>query len=165
MRYYTLVLHIKCSNLITMDLTRNNLTGQISFHFDHISKLLILRLGRKGYPIYFGKSFISLAAFSGIQSLGGGIPHDLSRLKCLKYLYLDVNNLSGMIPPSLYNCSSAIEFFVSGNILSGNFTPNMRFNFPQLRMSRPKTHSKGVTVILHLKPEGSKCNLTQTIIM
>ena len=42
-------------------------------------------------------------------------------------------NLSGMIPPSLYNWSSAIEFFVSGNILSGNFTPNMRFNFPQLR--------------------------------
>ena len=38
-----------------------------------------------------------------------------------------------MTPPSLYNWSSAIEFFVSGNILSGNFTPNMGFNFPQLR--------------------------------
>ena len=30
-------------------------------------------------------------------------------------------------------------------------------------VSRPKTHSKGVTVILHLKPEVLKCNLTQTI--
>eukprot|EP00261_Vitis_vinifera_P019766 XP_010650361.1 PREDICTED: LRR receptor-like serine/threonine-protein kinase EFR [Vitis vinifera] len=87
----------------------------------------------RGYPIYFGKPFIFLAAFNGVQSFGGGISHDLSHLKCLKYLYLDVNNLSGMIPPLRYNWSSAIEFFVSGNILSGNFTPNMRFNFPQLR--------------------------------
>ena len=33
------------------------------------------------------------------------------------------------------------------------------------RSSRPKTHSKGVTVISHLKPEGLKYNLTQTIIL
>ena len=32
-------------------------------------------------------------------------------------------------------------------------------------MSRPKTRSKGVTVISHLKPEGLKYNLTQTIIL
>ena len=32
-------------------------------------------------------------------------------------------------------------------------------------VSRPKTHSKGVTVNLHLKPEGLKYNLTQTIIL
>ena len=35
----------------------------------------------------------------------------------------------------------------------------------QSYLSRPKTHSKGVTVISHLKPEGLKCNLTQTIIL
>ena len=32
-------------------------------------------------------------------------------------------------------------------------------------MSRPKTHSKGVTVISHLKPESLKYNLTQTVIL
>ena len=32
-------------------------------------------------------------------------------------------------------------------------------------MSRPKTHSKGMTVISHFKPEGLQCNLTQTIIL
>ena len=32
-------------------------------------------------------------------------------------------------------------------------------------MSRPKTHSKGMKVISHLKPKGLKCNLTQTIIL
>ncbi|RVW71927.1 hypothetical protein CK203_052561 [Vitis vinifera] len=26
----------------------------------------------RGYPIYFGKPFISSAAFSGVQSFGGG---------------------------------------------------------------------------------------------
>ena len=30
-------------------------------------------------------------------------------------------------------------------------------------MSRPKTHSKGVTVISRLKPEGLKCNLTKQL--
>ena len=33
------------------------------------------------------------------------------------------------------------------------------------RLSHLKTHSKGVTVISHLKPEGLKCNLTETIIL
>ncbi|CBI17206.3 unnamed protein product, partial [Vitis vinifera] len=93
-----------CSNLKTVDLTRNNLTGQIPLHVGHMLKLLLLWLGA----------------------------NDLTGVS-LKYLYLDVNNLSGMILPSLYNWSSPIEFFVSGNILTGNFTPNMRFNFPQLR--------------------------------
>ena len=32
-------------------------------------------------------------------------------------------------------------------------------------LSHPKTHSKGVTVISHIKPEGLKCNLTETIIL
>ena len=32
-------------------------------------------------------------------------------------------------------------------------------------LSHPKTHSKGVTVISHLKSEGLKYNLTQTIIL
>ena len=32
-------------------------------------------------------------------------------------------------------------------------------------VSRPKTHFKGVTVISHLKPEGLKYNLTQTVIL
>ena len=32
-------------------------------------------------------------------------------------------------------------------------------------MSRPKTHSKGVTVISHFKPEGLQCNLTQILIL
>ena len=34
-----------------------------------------------------------------------------------------------------------------------------------LLVSRAKTHSKGVTVISHLKPKGLKYNLTQTIIL
>ena len=32
-------------------------------------------------------------------------------------------------------------------------------------MSLPKTNSKGVMVISHLKPKGLKYNLTQTIIL
>ncbi|KAL6343151.1 hypothetical protein AAG906_020940 [Vitis piasezkii] len=122
---FGLLLWMRHLNLSTNSSNKHGLDkeqsgGADSFHFGHILTLLILRLGRNS-P-------------TGWRSIiWRGIPHDLSRLKCLKYLYLDVNNLSGMIPPSLYNWSSAIEFFVSGNILSGNFTPNMRFNFPQLR--------------------------------
>ncbi|XP_010658317.2 putative receptor-like protein kinase At3g47110 [Vitis vinifera] len=121
-----------CSNLRTMDLTRNNLTEQIPFHFGHMSKLLILRLRRNSLTGVIPFTLGNLSSLQQLSVVEGGIPHDLSRLKCLKYLYLDVNNLSGTIPPSLYNWSSAIEFYVSGNNLSGNFTPNMRFNFPQL---------------------------------
>ena len=34
-----------------------------------------------------------------------------------------------------------------------------------LTLSCPKTHFKGMTIILHLKLEGLKCHLTQTIIL
>ena len=39
------------------------------------------------------------------------------------------------------------------------------FSDPKDMLSRPKTHSKGVTVISYLKLEGLKYNLTQTIIL
>ena len=35
----------------------------------------------------------------------------------------------------------------------------------QVQLSRPKTRSKGVIIISHLKPEGLKYNLTRTIIL
>ena len=64
------------------------------------------------------------------QSLRGSLP---VRLKSLEYLYLGVSNRSDMIPPALYNLSSAIELVFTANHLSGNFMSNIRFSFPQLR--------------------------------
>ena len=64
------------------------------------------------------------------QSLVGSLP---GRLKSLEYLYLGVNNLSGMIPPALYNLSSVIELVFTANHLSGNFMSKIRFSFHQLR--------------------------------
>ena len=46
-----------------------------------------------------------------------------------------------------------------------DFNQNSGSFFLGVIVSRPKTHSKAVTVILHLKPEGLKYNLTQTIIL
>ena len=48
---------------------------------------------------------------------------------------------------------------------NGNIDSNGFWNNEMHEVSRPKTHSKGVTVISHLKPEGLKYNLTQTVIL
>ncbi|KAL6342314.1 hypothetical protein AAG906_007528 [Vitis piasezkii] len=77
------------------------------------------QLSKRGYSIYFGKPFI-LAVHC--VHLEGNIPHELGR----------TNNFSGMIPPSLHNLSSVIEFVATDNHLSGNFMSNMRFSSPQL---------------------------------
>ena len=87
------------------------------------------QLSKRGYSIYFGKPFI-LAVHC--VHLEGNIPHELGRLKSTRYLYLGTNNLSGVIPPSLHNLSSVIEFVATDNHLSVNFMSNMRLSSPQL---------------------------------
>ena len=66
---------------------------------------------------------------------------------------------------------NGIDFIYAKTFEGKNAKINWRFHsfiherHKKQYMSRPKTHSKGVTVISHLKPEGLKYNLTQTVIL
>jgi Leucine-rich repeat (LRR) protein len=95
----------------TLDLSHNNLGGQIWPEFGNLKKLHILDLK--------------------FNHFSGQIPSDLSGMTSLETLDLSHNNLSGTIPPSLEKLSFLSKFNVAENHLSGEIPSGGQFQtFP-----------------------------------
>ena len=65
------------------------------------------------------------------------------------------------------HCDNQSVIFLAKNQVYHATTKHINVRFHNIKelVSRPKTHSKGVTVISHFKPEGLQCNLTQILIL
>ncbi|PIN13320.1 Leucine-rich repeat protein [Handroanthus impetiginosus] len=85
--------------LTLIDLSDNNLTGEIPVEITSLVGLFGLNLSR--------------------NNLFGSIPHDIGRLEVLNFLDLSKNNLSGSIPPTLSQLSHLGILDLSFNNLSG----------------------------------------------
>ncbi|KAL4591379.1 hypothetical protein LXL04_004341 [Taraxacum kok-saghyz] len=85
--------------LKSIDLSCNNLTGQIPYEFTNLNGLVVLNLSK--------------------NSLFGEIPQNIGELKQLEALDLSRNNLSGVIPSSMSQISSLSVLNLSYNSLSG----------------------------------------------
>ncbi|KAL6342782.1 hypothetical protein AAG906_016616 [Vitis piasezkii] len=88
------------SNLGILDMSTNNLSGELSHCWTYWQSLTRLNLGN--------------------NNLSGKIPDSMGSLFELKALHLHNNSLSGDIPPSLRNCTSLELLDLGGNKLSGN---------------------------------------------
>ncbi|XP_034685273.1 receptor-like protein EIX1 isoform X2 [Vitis riparia] len=88
------------SNLEILDMSTNNLSGELSHCWAYWQSLTRLNLGN--------------------NNLSGKIPDSMGSLFELKALHLHNNSLSGDIPPSLRNCTSLGLLDLGGNKLSGN---------------------------------------------
>ncbi|KAJ9701123.1 hypothetical protein PVL29_006460 [Vitis rotundifolia] len=88
------------SNLEILDMSTNNLSGELSHCWTYWQSLTRLNLGN--------------------NNLSGKIPDSLGSLFELEALHLHNNRLSGDIPPSLRNCKSLGLLDLGGNKLSGN---------------------------------------------
>ncbi|KAK3435833.1 hypothetical protein EUGRSUZ_C00560 [Eucalyptus grandis] len=86
-------------NLSAIDLSNNNLTGNIPEDFGKLKKLTRLNLEHNQFS--------------------GGIPEGISRLPALSDVILSHNNLSGTIPPDFGKFSALGRFEVAFNNLTG----------------------------------------------
>jgi Leucine-rich repeat (LRR) protein len=97
-----------------IDLSCNNLTGEIPFELGYLSNIQVLNLSH--------------------NSLTGPIPPTFSNLKEIESMDLSYNNLNGEIPHQLLNLNFLSAFSVAYNNLSGK-TPEMVGQFSTFNKS------------------------------
>ncbi|RDY00647.1 LRR receptor-like serine/threonine-protein kinase GSO1, partial [Mucuna pruriens] len=100
------------ANLATLDLSRNQIKGQLPDCWESVGPLLFLDLSN--------------------NKLSGKIPMSMGSLVKLEALVLRNNSLTGQLPSTLKNCSNLIMLDVSENMLSGPIPPWIGESMPQL---------------------------------
>ncbi|GKA62616.1 leucine-rich repeat protein [Tanacetum coccineum] len=114
----------RCSNLESLWLSQNNLTGSIPKEMSLLSKLDDLVIDRNkltgGIPPFLG-NITSMVWFSAATNLfGGSIPDILGLWKSLLEFDCGDCNLNGCIPHSIFNLSILVNLSLSGNHLTGS---------------------------------------------
>ncbi|KAJ7979119.1 putative Receptor protein kinase [Quillaja saponaria] len=110
--------------LLTLDLSRNNLQGNIPAELGLLSNLRYLNLSwnnlQSRMPPELG--FFQNLTIIDIRNsdLYGSIPRDICDSGSLKILQLDGNLLNGSIPEDIGNCTSLYMLSLSHNNLSGS---------------------------------------------
>ncbi|VAI11050.1 unnamed protein product [Triticum turgidum subsp. durum] len=151
-----------CTNLTTLDLSRNHLQGEIPGEIgSSLKNLVTLNLSRNDLSGHIPGSLLRSPSIQTVSMflnrLSGRIPPVLGNLSNLKYLQVDhnalsgpipsslgmlpklsrlslgFNNLSGVIPNSIWNISSLALLSVQENMLSGTIPPNAFSNLHLLQ--------------------------------
>ncbi|PWA47398.1 systemin receptor [Artemisia annua] len=167
-----------CSQLVSLDLSFNSLTGVIPSSFRYLSKLQDLIIwnnmlsGEIPEEIRYIEALENLildfnyltgsvpASLSNCtklnwislsnNKLGGEIPADLGRLENLAILKLGNNSFSGRIPAELGDCKSLVWLDLNTNALSGTIPPDL---FKQSGFIAAPLFTRNY---LYIKNDGSK---------
>lgn len=111
------------TNLVSLQLFENELSGEVPVELGEFKKLVNLSLYRNKLSGSLPRELGSWADFDFIDVsenyLTGPIPPDMCKKGTMKALLMLQNNFTGEIPASYGNCSTLRRFRVSKNSLSG----------------------------------------------
>ncbi|CAA7058658.1 unnamed protein product [Microthlaspi erraticum] len=125
----------RIQSLRSLDISRNDLSGQIPSSLGNLSHLTFLHLDGNNLVGEIPSSLGNLSHLThlilGVNRLVGEIPSSLGNLSHLTYLYLGINRLVGEIPSSFGSLNNLYYLDVGYNKLSGSF-PRTLLNLTKL---------------------------------
>ncbi|CAA6657458.1 unnamed protein product [Spirodela intermedia] len=114
---------LKLKNIVRLDLSFNNFSGQLPVEITQMPQLKFLILAYNNFsgviPTDFGNMTTLQALDLSHNMLSGPIPPSVGKLTSLLWLTLADNSLSGQIPPEIGNCRSLLWLNLANNQLSG----------------------------------------------
>ncbi|WOL01703.1 hypothetical protein Cni_G10420 [Canna indica] len=110
-----------CGNLVSLNISTNNFTGNIIGCFDKCPRLKYLDVSSNNFTGNIWQGFTSLQEFSASENnFTGELVWSTFASNCeIQYLDLSANNLSGMFPNSIANCSKLTTLNLWGNSFTG----------------------------------------------
>ena len=115
--------------VISLDLYRNGLVGELPAELGNLAALERLELYRNGLTGAIPPEFGSLPNLQrldvGGNRLTGSIPPELGNLSKLEWLELGHNGLTGSIPPELGNLSELRRIWIGNNDVTGPIPPEL----------------------------------------
>ncbi|RXH81851.1 hypothetical protein DVH24_036192 [Malus domestica] len=142
--------HRATQRVLILDLEDKQLVGSIPPSIGNLTRLIEISLGINSFHGEIPQELGHLRALEGLNlsfnSLGGKLPTNMSHCTQLRVFHLDSNkiigsiphqliqdnNLSGMLPSSIYNISSIYKFSVAKNQVRGKLLPNLGILLPNL---------------------------------
>ncbi|KAJ0732603.1 putative protein kinase RLK-Pelle-LRR-VII-1 family [Helianthus annuus] len=126
---FTSSVNISHQNLLVVDVSHNELSGEIPSDIGKFSSLRFLNMSKNSLTGEIPKTVGKLTALDildlSVNKLNGSIPVEIGGATSLKDLVLSQNSLSGNIPSSIATCSSLTSLILSRNSLSGKLPEAM----------------------------------------
>ncbi|KAJ3285349.1 hypothetical protein HDU76_008151 [Blyttiomyces sp. JEL0837] len=124
------------SNLISISLKDNELTGPIPTSLGNASKLIDINLSGNSLSGPVPDSLTKLQSVSFLElsrnSLSGSLPESLGKMSNLSYLFISNTNISGSLPVSLANLKKLRSIGLWNNYIDGAI-PDAYGNISTLR--------------------------------
>ncbi len=116
-------------NVSQLNLTNNNLDGQLSSEIGNLINLTYLSLWNNqlsgSIPTELGNLINITQLDLDVNHLSGSIPNELGNLINIQIIYLSNNQLTGNIPPELGDLSNITYLFLHNNQLTGSIPPEL----------------------------------------
>ncbi|KAF1886352.1 hypothetical protein Lal_00045584 [Lupinus albus] len=117
-----------CSGFQVLDLSYNQLTGEIPYNIGFLQVATLSLQGNKlsgNIPPVIGLMQALAVLYLHGNKLTGFIPPELGNMSKLHYLELNNNHLSGLIPPELGKLTDLFDLNVANNNLEGPIPDNL----------------------------------------
>lgn len=125
-----------CSNLMVLELSRNNLVGQFPVDLPH--RLQSLQLSYNNLTGAIPASLANITTlyrlFCAANNFEGNIPNEFAKFPVLRFLAVGGNKLVGRFPQAVLNLSTLLVLRLGFNDLSGEVPSNIGGSLPNLEL-------------------------------